>query len=554
MRRGLPRRIILGALVAGAAIIVASAFMRRLATTPAPPPAPDAAPAPPRPVSTTTLVLRVTDRGTPVGARVQLFAGDRPLRIGALDLWDARQTTTACPIAPGVVGSWSGLLLARGAAEIPVGADACSPSPAIPYGRYRVLVWRGVEYELWEGTVDLSAGLGRVELAAPLERAWTPYGTLAADLHVHALASGDSGLPNRQRVIAQAAAGIQVIALSDHNVSGDLDAEIADLGLEDAIASIASNELSAAVGHIGVYPVNVVPGAERGGGPPSEEIGPARPPALFAMARRLGRDPIVQVNHPRLRWEALFDAVAWDGLAWPPPFPLAFDALEVVAGHTAFNAEGDRRLDECVRDFYTLLDHGHPVAPLGNSDTHDLNQIFDGTARSYVFVDRPSTAPFDEDAFVAAIRARRVVATSGPWLDVEVAASRGGATVGPGGSLRARGAAWVDVTVQQARFVRVDRIQISVGGRPPRTIAVPRGERSFRWAGAVEVGRADTWIGVTADGDTPLPAEVTGDLHQETGRPGVTPFAIAGPILVDADGDRRWRRGDADLALPSEPR
>ena len=33
-------------------------------------------------------------------------------------------------------------------------------------------------------------------------------------------------------------------------------------------------------------------------------------------------------------------------------------------------------------------------------------------------------------------------------------------------------------------------------------------------------------------------------------RPGVTPFAIAAPILVDADGDHRWKRGDADVALP----
>jgi hypothetical protein len=553
MSRGLARRIVLGALLAGGAIITARAVVQRLAAEEA---VPDAAPPPPpRPVSTTTLAVRVTDRGTPVGARVLLFAGQDPLRIGTLDLYGTRQTTTACAIAPGVLGSWDGLILARGAGEIPIGVDDCAPSPAIPYGRYRVWAWRGVEYELWEGTVDLSAGRGRVELAVPLERAWTPYGTLAADLHVHALASNDSGLPNRQRVIAQAAAGIQVVALSDHCASGDLDAEIAELGLEDAIASIASNELGSPHAHIGVYPVDPAPGVERGGSPSEDDLADARPPALFALARKLGREPmIVQVNHPRLRWAALFDATEWDGRAWPPPFPLAFDALEVIAGHTAFNAEGDRRLDESLRDFYTLVDHGRLVAPVGNSDTHDLNTILDGTARSYVFVDRPNTAPFDEAAFVAAIRARRVVATSGPWLDVEVAAAPGRRTVGPGQHLRARGTAWIDITVEQARFAAAERIRIAVGGRrQPRTITVPPGARRFRWTGAVELGPADTWIGVTADGDTPLPAELTGTLHRDAGRPGVTPFAIASPILVDVDGDRRWRRGDADLALPSEP-
>ena len=46
---------------------------------------------------------------------------------------------------------------------------------------------------------------------------------------------------NPQRVIAQLAAGIQVVALTDHNTNGDLDADIAALGAEDRIASIAGN-------------------------------------------------------------------------------------------------------------------------------------------------------------------------------------------------------------------------------------------------------------------------------------------------------------------------
>jgi hypothetical protein len=104
MRRGLPRRIIVGALLAGAVLIVAAAalrFARAADPTPDAPPtatlaaAPDAPPPPP-PVSTTTLVLRVTDRGVPAGARVLLLAGDAPLRIGSLDLNGTRQITTMC--------------------------------------------------------------------------------------------------------------------------------------------------------------------------------------------------------------------------------------------------------------------------------------------------------------------------------------------------------------------------------------------------------------------------------------------------------------------------
>lgn len=508
--------------------------------------------------STTTLALRITDRSdhdAPIAARVLLVdAKGQPLRMGNLDLYGKRQGAAACLIADDVVGSWDGLIVGHGIAEVPVGVDRCVPSPAIPYGRYKVVAWRGIEYERFEGEVDLSADRGRVELAIGLERAWTPHGTLSADLHVHAFASNDSRMPNPQRVIAQAAAGVQVVGLSDHNVNGDLDAEIAALGLSSKIASIASDELTSDQLHVGVYPVKVDKGAPHNGGPgPAIANGDAQ--TLFEYAHAMPGNPIVQLNHPRFRVTALYDGARWNGTSWPPPFPLGFDAVEVLSGYTAFNAPGDRRFDDSVRDFYTLVDHGHLVTPLGNSDTHDLNWVLDGTTRSYVFVDDPRVDPFDEAGFVAALRNHRVVATSGPWLDVEVAAARGATpTVGPGQSLAAKHAVWVDITVSRARFVRVERLRITIGADAgdPRvvTIDVPPGPRSYHWTGEVEIGASDTWLAVTADGDEPMPLEQTGSYQKDRwNRPGVTPFALAAPILIDADGDHRWKRGDADLAL-----
>jgi hypothetical protein len=488
--------------------------------------------------STTTLAIRVTDGKTPVGARVLLLdAHDEPVRFGQLDTYGQRQSTSAVTIAPSVVGSWDGIILADGTGEVPIGR-------AIPYGRYHVWAWRGIEFELWQGDVDLSAKRGRVALEIPLERAWTPAGTLSADLHVHAFASGDSRLPNPQRVVAQSAAGIQVIGLSDHDVSGDLDAEISALHLEDRIASIRSNELSSDELHVGVYPALSTP--------PEADIIHADAEHVFAIAHAMPGHPVIQLNHPRFRVTALYDQRNWDGVSWPPPFPLAFDAVEVLAGYTAFNAPGDRRFDDSVRDYYTFVDHGHVITPLGNSDTHDLNWVLDGTTRNYVYVDDPRTQPFDEAGFIAAIRARRVVATSGPWLDVEVAPAEGVTpTAGPGQFVTPRDhAVWVDVTVAQTRFVHTDRITITVGGRGAQTIPVPPGVRQHRWRGRVEVGDVDTWIGITADGDTPLPLALTGTYQKDKWKhAGVTPFALASPILVDVDGDGHWKRGDADLPV-----
>jgi hypothetical protein len=76
-------------------------------------------------------------------------------------------------------------------------------------------------------------------------------------------------------------------------------------------------------------------------------------------------------------------------------------------------------------------------------------------------------------------------------------------------------------------------------------------QRTFSWAGRVEVGRADNWLAVTAEGDTPLPIPLTGSYQRDRwNRPGVTPFAIASPILIDVNGDGRWKRGDTDIPLP----
>ncbi|HTR52412.1 MAG TPA: CehA/McbA family metallohydrolase [Kofleriaceae bacterium] len=498
--------------------------------------------------STTTLELSITDAGKPVGARVLLFGADRePLRFGTLDLYGKRQATTAVAFAPGVLGTWDGIIVATGAAELAIGST-------IPYGRYHVWAWRGVEFERWEGDVDLSADRGKVALPIALERAWTPRHTLAADLHVHAHASNDSTLPNPQRVISQVAAGIQVIGLSDHNTNGDLDSEIHALGLDSVVASIASNELTAEQLHVGVYPVPVERGKPNNGGPTVPAN--ASPQQVFDLAHAFPGHPVVQLNHPRFRVTALYDGAKWDGTSWPPPFPLGFDAVEVLAGYSAFNAPGDRRFDDSVRDFYTLVDHGHLVAPLGNSDTHDLNWVLDGTARNYVFVDFPRTQPFDEDGFVNAIRARRVVATTGPWLDVMASRDRDASvTVGPGQALAAKdGAIWLDVTVSQTRWMHVERVRITIGGpsgpQLVQTIDVPPGVRTHHWAGRIDVGSADTWVGVTADGDDALPLELTGSYQRDRwNRAGVTPFAIASPILVDGDGDHRWKRGDADLPL-----
>lgn len=508
--------------------------------------------APPRPPPG-VLHVRITDgEGGPlIAGRIVLYEDGVPMRWGRVDMYGKRQAN-GCALADGALGTRDGILIWRGEAELAVGPDGCEPWPAIPFGRFTVRAWRGLEHEVWEGTVEVAPGV-RTTLTIPLERAFTAPDTVVADMHVHAAGSNDSGVPLAHRVMAMLASGVEVVGLSDHFSAGDLDDTIAALGVEDRIGSIASNEVGNDYGHFGLYPVAVAADRPRGGSPAPEEQASWPPARVIAWARRERPDALVQVNHPRFRMYAFFDVAGWDGVAWPPRLSLDFDVIEVLAGHTVFVRPGDRRADQGVRDLYTLVGHGKLVTGLGNSDTHHLDGVRDGLARSYLLVDDPARR-LDDDVALAAIRARRAVATTCPWLDVEVTPAAGGASAGPGQPVAAPdGEVIVDVEVHQARWCGADRLRILVGRGDgghdvARTIAIPAGQRAFRVVERIPVPVGDTWIGVDAAGDRPLPMAMTGSYHRERGQDAV-PIAVANPILVDRDGDGRVRFGLADLPI-----
>lgn len=450
------------------------------------------------------LTITEGEGGPPIAARVLLVGAAGPLHLGTIDLYNQRQGSGACAWAPGVVGTWDGIVLAKGQGTIPIGGAAC----AVPPGHYTAKVWHGIDHDLREVEIELAAGKA---ITISLARAWTPKG-LAADLHVHAHASNDSNMPDDQRVAAQAAAGIDVTAFANHNQMGDASAAIRKLGLP--MIGLASAEITAESMHAGVYPVTSIP--------PPDKIVPADPATLLAMLRALPGHPVIQINHPRFRYQSLFDTTHWDGVSWPPPFPTDFDAIEVVAGYSANNTTGDRRLDDTLRDFYTFYQHGVTPAAVGGSDTHDFNWVLDGTARTYVFTTGTSPAEIAD-----AIRARRTEATTGPYLEVVVSA--GESHAGPGEALRATDHVHYAITVAQASFVKATTLTIQLGAQQT-VLAVSPGVAHLE--GDLPISEA-TFFGVSVEGDEPLPLEITGSYQKDKwGKRGITPFAVISPITI----------------------
>ena len=507
----------------------------------------------PPPPSQTTLAIYVTDGpgGAYLPAKVVLVAEDgKPLHIGSLDMYSGTlQDRGYCEMAHGVVGTYDGLMLVDGTGEIPVGRDDCSPSPAVPFGRYRLQVLRGIEYEIFEMPIELSPSLGQIVVVVPLERAWAPpEDVVAADLHVHAETSYDSTMPPWVRVGSELVTGIQVIGATDHNQNNDFDVVIDDMGLRGQIASVPGNEISVDLMHANIFPALVEPGKPRNGAASFDELAGLSAATLFQNLHALPGSPLVQMNHPRLRFAAYFDAVGWNGESWPPPMPYDFDILEVLNGASALNIEDDRRIERSLADLYTFLEHGKLLAATGNSDTHHLNSILAGVPRNYVYLRDGRFDPFDVGGFVDALRARRILATTGPWLEVHA----GGADAGTGEMVVPEdGEVQLQISLRQARFVKTTRLRVLVGKQVRVEIPVPPG-RAFTWVGniAIDEHGPDTFIAVDAIGDEPLPVSLTGDFIQRSVSTGVPPVAFINPILVDVDGNGRWDVAQSPAAVP----
>jgi hypothetical protein len=388
----------------------------------------------------------------------------------------------------------------------------------VPAGDYRVTIDRGFEYTAFEKEVRLAAGT-TTSVTADLARVVDTKGWIAADLHLHAMPSPDAIQPLTDRVRALVATGVEVGVATDHNKVTDYKPVIAELKVGPWLASVVGDEVTTrdpAWGHFNVFPL-----------PSGAEPVPYRaqvPRAIFAAARSvgpLGPDTIVQVNHPRMGGIGYFDLLrldAEDVNGWAKRVPVAdmsFDALEVFNGdHYATIA----KVEECMHDWYALLDAGHRVTATGNSDSHKLTFHEPGVPRNLVAVPNDDPAAFDERAFIAAVRKGKVVVSSGPFV-VLTANGRGVGESVPAGQVD------LAVRVDAPPWVDVDKVELVRRGDVIATWTgpFPKGTHRFETQLKRALERGD-WVIAIARGTKPMTY-----LH----RPNARPFAFTNPIWVE---------------------
>ncbi len=358
---------------------------------------------------------------------------------------------------------------------------------------------RGMRFEAQSGTTTLLAGQAST-LQVALPAAYAHPGWLLGDPHSHAAPSGDADIPMEDRLITEAAAGVQLHFGTDHDHVVDYTPLLAPLGLAEVLGTVVADEVSPPLrGHFNLWPLLSDPAAPDGGAwlwwidiPTSTEG------MIDTLRARHGDLPILQSNHPTDKGVA--SAAGWEpGVVDDPSrFTTRMEATEVINSGT---------VGDYLDFFLDLTSRGSRVAPVGVSDAHGWLDGHVGLSSTFFHVDLDAPGALLPETLAATTRAGEVIASRGVFLDLS---PNPGFTLQPGAS--------VTVTAKSPSWIRVDRLRLLRDGT--EVASVDGTSATF-----VLQTEADAVFHIVAEGDAPM-APVDDR----------TPWAITGSYWVDADG------------------
>jgi len=412
-------------------------------------------------------------------------------------------------------------------------------------GQYRVVAVRGPEYEAREVELEVRAG-EESHLDMPrLARVVETEGWISADLHVHSGESFDSSLPQPRQIVAFAASGAEVLVAAEHDRVFDPRPAIEGVGLGDSLRPITGVEITSAfeggdtpfsTGHLNAFPLEVEPGAYRGGAPTLEG---RRLRDALADIRRLAAPPFVQLNHPRAGVgdgadDTFFDHLGIVGEPFEPSRSLEESPNSVLVekspkhggrdldyhGAELMNGPPLTRYRRARADWFSLMLQGERIVGTANSDSHRLGVIV-GLPRNYVAMADASLGAFEEASFMQSLRAGRLYGSTGPLVEVRLDdAGLGELHAGSTGTLH--------VSVRAAPWVPVAEWRAYVDGELVHRAPIAAGDE----ASLPLVFTKDAFVTVEVEG----PAE---GIYRDA-LPDFTPFAYTNPIFVDVNGNGRF--------------
>lgn len=122
-------------------------------------------------------------------------------------------------------------------------------------GDYDVWFSRGLEYSLDRKRVSVASGMA-ASVAARLVRQVDTRGWISGDFHVHGQNSYDAVVKHRDRVMAFAGEGVEILSTSDHDFITDLSPYVKEMGLRNWLTTQVGLELTTVeLGHFLAFPL-----------------------------------------------------------------------------------------------------------------------------------------------------------------------------------------------------------------------------------------------------------------------------------------------------------
>lgn len=386
---------------------------------------------------------------------------------------------------------------------------------ALEPGVYTVIASHGPSYELdvRSGVVLEPGATGALELV--LERVLEHEGWLAMDSHVHGVFSQHGEATGIERVITEAAEGLDVAISTDHDFVSDYGPAAARTGLAGRLLNVSGVELTTRNGHHCIWPLTYDAASARGGAPSQGTLSLEQ---SYAHYRERGGKVFTVAHGAGYFKKAGYDARTGT-VSRPERFTWGFNAMEL------HNGKGWGGGAELVPIFASLINHGRRIAAVAASDSH--SRAFEvGVGRTYVRVG----AARDAESVAAGVLGLHTVASTGPF----VALDAGGA--GPGDLVTPDAAGGVTITleVRAASWMPIERVMLFENGAPKQSwdassvpsVALGDGALWFRHELRLEPG-ADSWYSVEVAGNAEL-APVIVWSH---------PWAYSAPLFIDADRD-----------------
>ena len=392
----------------------------------------------------------------------------------------------------------------------------------IPVGEYDVYISRGTEYTLDHQQVTIREG-ETTFLASTLDRAIDTRGFISSDFHLHLM------FAMRDGAIVSAAEGIDLLTATDHNILKDYSPYIRDLQLDRFMTSVVGAEVDTSFGHFNSFPMSLNRWRDRGFRKAIQTPG-----EFLRLLRRNPGDEIVQINHPR-RLTPNAESGYFDGrlnretskLDYPY-FETGFDQVEVFNALTDSPADHIGRsplVDQKLKDWYSLLNRGVLMTGVANTDAHRYPKELPGYPRNYVLSDTDKPWEIDPYDVVNALKNRASTASFGPYVRFTANGAPVGSMIGD-----RDGAVSLNVEVQSAPWIPVDRVEIVSNGEVVETFSVEAGDpnQALRFAQEITVKPArDAWYLVIA----------TSERRWEKPFSHFSSFSFTNPIFVDLDGN-----------------